>query len=82
MYAYKFEESTLSLQIDSHFIDNVSSQKVMGIYVENCLQWNVHIRDVCNKLSIKINILKRLTPFLNTDIKTFFYNAYIIPQFD
>ena len=66
----------------SHFNDNVSSQKVMGIYVENCLQWNVNIQDVCNKLSIKINLLKRLTPFLNTDMKNLFYNAYIIPQFD
>jgi len=75
-------QSTLSLEIDSHYIDNVSSQKVMGIHVENCLQWNVHIRDVCNKLAIKINLLKRLTPFLNTDMKNLFYNAYIIPQFD
>jgi len=52
-------QSALSLQIDSHFINNVSSQKFMGIHVENCLQWNVHIRDVCNKLSIKINLKKK-----------------------
>ena len=54
---------SLTLNVEYHLIDNVSSQIVMGISIDNNLQWNSQINNVCRKLNMKVNLLKRLSPF-------------------
>ena len=72
----------LTLNVENHLIDNVSSQIVMGISIENNLQWNSQINNVCRKLNMKVNLFKRFSPFLTMDMKKPFYYSYILSQFD
>ena len=72
----------LKLSIGEHIIENVTVQKVLGVYVDNTLSWNVQISKVCSKLNSKIALLKRTIFYLSDEMKLMFYNGYIMPDFD
>jgi hypothetical protein len=74
--------SNLKITINNTEIENVQSQKVLGVFINNDLTWNTHILHVCSKLNSKLALLKRVSSFLTLDMKKLFYNAYIMPQFD
>jgi len=54
----------------------------MGKSDDNNPQWNSQINNVCRKLNMKLNLLKRPSPFLTMDIQKLFYNSFILSQFD
>ena len=60
---------------------NVSSLIEMGVGIDNNLQWNSQIKNVCRKRNMKVNLLKRLSPFVTKDMQQLFYNLYILSQF-
>ena len=72
----------LSLCINGMQITNVSSQKLLGVHIDNNLSWKTHIDKTCGKINSRLNLLKRIRYFLNQEIKQLFYNAYIAPLFD
>ena len=72
----------LSIHINETKIENVSIQKLLGVYIDHNLTWDVQINKVCNKLNSKLSLLKRLSHFLNEDMKKLFYNSYIMSTFD
>ena len=72
----------LKLTVDSSCIENVAVQKVLGVYVDRTLSWNVQIAKMCSKLNSKIALLKRISYYLTYDMKIMFYNAYIMSTFD
>jgi len=63
-------------------LENVTEQKVLGIYVDNHLNWHAQIDYVCKKLKMKIVLLKNITYFITDEMKKLFYNAYILLVFD
>lgn len=72
----------LNLKINDSTLDNVESQKLLGIYVENTLNWHCQVNDVCKKLNSKVNLFRRIKYFLNKESRMLFYNAYLLPIFD
>ena len=72
----------LSLFINNICIENVIVQKVLGVYIDKTLSWQMQITSVCRKINIKIALLKRIIYFLTDEMKRMFYNAYIVPCFD
>ena len=63
-------------------LENVDAHKLMGIYINKNLKWNVHISYIYNKMMARMHRLKRLTFYLTYDMKKLFYNAYIMSVFD
>ena len=72
----------LYLNIAGKNIENVKTQKLLGIYIDNTLSWNYQIETVCSKLNSKLALLRRISYFLTDEMKQLFYNAYIMSQFD
>ena len=72
----------LTLKVNETFLENVTAQKVLGVFIDNTLNWRSHIDYVCKKLNSKIQLLKRVLYFLTDDMKSLFYNSYILPVFD
>jgi len=52
------------------------------VKIDNNLKWLSQINHVSKKLNMKVNLLKRLAPFLTMEMKKLFYNAYILSHFD
>ena len=77
----QFTESP-SLTINENAIEQVTSAKSLGVYVDQNINWECHIENISKKIACAIGAIKRirhLTPF-NILIKV--YNSLIQPQFD
>ena len=72
----------LSLKVNGTNLDNVNVQKVLGVFVDNNLNWHAHIDYVCKQINNKISLLKHILYYLSDEMKVLFYNSYIIPVFD
>ena len=72
----------LCLTINGSNIENVTEQKLLGIFIDNTLNWRLQIDTICKKVNQQIALLKRINYFLTYDMKMMFYNAYILPIFD
>ena len=59
-----------------------TSDKVLGIYVDNNLTWNNHFNFLSKKLSTYMWLLSKIRTFLSIDHRVLFYNAYIKPHLD
>lgn len=74
--------NALKLTINNQILVNVTLQKILGVYVDNTLNWKAQIDSVCKRLNNKISLLKGVLYYLNDDMKMMFYNAYILPIMD
>ena len=63
-------------------IENVHTQKLLGIYTDNTLNWDKHVDFVCLNVSRKINLLKLLSKYVRKKGLNQYYNSYILPIFD
>ena len=54
----------LILKINNTILENVNVQRILGIYVDNTLNWHHHIDYVCKKLNSKIALLKIIIYYL------------------
>lgn len=64
--------------IGDRVIEQVSSYKYLGIYIDNTLKWNVHVDYLCKKLAQRLHFLRRLRLFgVCTGIMSTFYNAVL-----
>ena len=74
--------SDITLYVDNTKLQNVDTQKLLGIHIDKHLTWKAHINATCLKLVSKLSLLKRIQYFLTPEMKLLFYNAYITPIFD
>ena len=44
----------------------VSSTKYLGVTIDHCLSFDLHIKNLINKLSRSVGILAKVKPFLST----------------
>ena len=72
----------LTLKVNDCVLENVNSQKVLGVYIDCHLSWRTHIDFVCKNLNNKITLLKHIFYHLTDKMKQMFYNAYLMPIFD
>lgn len=68
----------LCIHIEDTYIQNVDSHKLMGIYIDNTLSWNLQMTKLYSKVRSKIALLKRIFGYLSNEMKTMFYHAYIL----
>ena len=69
----------LDLRINNIPIENVKSHRILGVHVDKHLSWAVHIDKTCLKINSKIALLKRISIYLNFEMKQLFYSSYILP---
>ena len=74
--------SDLHLEIHGTYIESVTVQKLLGVYIDNNLKWHAQTDYVCKRMISKISLLKRVSFYLTQEMKCLFYNAYILPIFD
>ena len=72
----------INISIDDRTIRRVDHTKSLGLTIDAQLSWSKHVDEISKKVSSAIGALKRVRPFIPTDVATHIYNALILPHFD
>ena len=64
----------------NHTLSPVNSIKFLGIFIDNNLNFNIHIQQICSRISKKIGILFRLNKILPSWVLKMLYNSFVEPQ--
>ena len=75
-------QSTLTLTYSDMDIRMTTSDKILGVYVDENLCWNDHYQHISKKVSSYLWLLSKIKSYLSLDHKLLYYNSYIKPQFD
>ena len=71
-----------TVKIDTCPIKRVKCAKMLGVEIDEHLNWEKHIECIASKVSSGIGALKKLKEFVNRDTLVLVYNALIQPHFD
>ena len=72
----------IDISIDDRTIKRVDHTKSLGLTLDAQLSWSKHVDEKCKKASSAIGELKRVRPFIPTDVAVQIYNILILPHFD
>ena len=74
--------SALNVKIGDNNIENVDSEKLLGVTIQSDLSWASHVQSIVKKIKCKLYLLARIRPFLPVSARRQFYNSFILPYFD
>ncbi len=72
----------LELQYDNIDLHMIKGDRILGIHVDENLQWNTHFSNVCNKVFSYLWLLSKIRTFLSIEHRLLFYKAYVQPHSD
>ena len=73
----KMDHSALQLRLKSSELNQVHSQKLLGVTIDSQLSFDQHVDDLCKKLAQRIAVLRKIRRSLPLDQRKLYYNAMI-----
>ena len=73
---------TTELDVDGTIIKCETCVKLLGVWLDNNLNFNKHIAELCKKAGRQLNALKRLSKYLNESTKMCIYKSFILCHFN
>ena len=55
----------VSICVDNYNIKNSKCEKLLGIKIDNKLNFNTHVDEICTKAGQKLNALSRVAPYMH-----------------
>ena len=74
--------TNIPLTIDNQTIKSVPSLELLGIHLDDKLNFNFRISSICRSATNKLNALIQLKSYLNYNAKRVSINNYIISNFN
>ena len=68
--------------IDGLQIRQVDCVKYLGVWLDQHLSWNEHIRHTSGKIASRLALLRRVRKYLTLDSAKLLANALVLPHFD
>ena len=78
----RFNLTNINFQVENQMIKSVSSIELLGIQIDDKLNFNLHISKICKSAANQLNTLIRLKQFLNFRAKEVLINSHIISNFN
>ena len=78
----KSDLTNIPLTIDNQTIKSVPSAELLGIHLDDKLNFNLHISNICRSAANQLNALLRLKSYLSFNAKRILINSYIISNFN
>ena len=70
----------LSITLDQQVINCSNSVKLLGVTIDNDLSFDTHVSKLCNKVSLKLHALARISNFMNHDKLRLILKAFVESQ--
>ena len=64
------------MKIDNIELENTSSEKLLGITIDSKLNFKEHLEGIIKKASRKVNVLSRITPYMNLTKQKLLTNSF------
>ena len=71
----------VDIQISDIKVTSESRVKLLGIHIDNRLNFDYHVSQLCKKASKKLHALARIFKYVETSKRRILVNAFIISQF-
>ena len=71
----------LTIKIDQCEIKGSKKEKLLGVTIDNKLTFEPHVKNLCNKVSLKLNALARVSHYINFNQRLLIMKAFITSQF-
>ena len=69
-----------SIMIKKKQVRNSSCEKRLGVFFDSKLTFQSHIDNICKKSSQKVNVISRITPYMDFNTKRLAVNAFFMAQ--
>ena len=66
-----------TIKIGTEVISNSKEEKIIGVYFDNKLNFNTHLKKLCKKTSKKLHALARLSNLMTIRQRKIIMNAFI-----
>ena len=70
------------ISIGNTQLNPFSSQKLLGVHIDETLSWNQHIDYLCFIISSRISFLRQLSYYVPENVQKMFYQSYVLPLVD
>ena len=70
------------MKIDNIELENISSEKLLGIIIDSKLNFKEQLEEIIKKASRKVNVLSRITPYMNLTKRKLTMNSFFTFQFN
>ena len=74
--------SDLLVNVGGHSIPPNNTLKMLGVTLDDKLNFKTHIRNVCEKASRQINALERISKFFNEQCRMHVYKSFVSANFN
>ena len=71
----------VSTCVDNYNIKSSKCEKLLGIKIDNKLNFSNHIDETCKKAGQKLNALSSVTPYMDLSKRCLLFNAIFISRF-
>ena len=70
------------IRIGDYSIKSSDNEKLLGVYIDNKLNFDYHVDQLCKKANKKLRALARVTPYMNLEKKKIVMNSFFNAQFN
>ena len=74
-------ERKINFDIDGEHIEQTQSIKILGVHIDEKLNFGPHISEICKRVSKQIGVLNRLKNLIPTNAKLQLFKSAIILLF-
>ena len=75
------EDEKINFSVDGTLIEPSTSCKLLGVHIDERLNFNNHVASICKKISKQIAVISRFRKLSTIQTKLTLYKAYILPHF-
>ena len=75
------EEEKINFSVNGTLIEPSTTCKLLGVHIDERLNFNNHVASICKKISKQIAVISRFRKLLSIQTKLTLYKAYILPHF-
>ena len=68
----------LNINLENQFIKNVNTQKFLGIYIDNNLDWKQQVDHICKYINSRLFLLSKIKKYLDKKSRILFFNSILI----
>ena len=74
-------DNNLTVEVDKYKIINSKSEKLLGIEIDNKMNFDTHVSNICTKASNKLHALSRISSYMNLKQRRIIMKSFILSQF-